>query len=383
MHALILAATYERKLNGDHREVPQPLVDIQAGEPYLTTLANRLVTLPGLHAIDIVTNEVIKAELQDWAARYQAPEGVSIRVLGDGTSRPQDRLGAVGDIIFTIREAGIQDDTLIIGGDNWFTYKLNDFVEKARDHTPAVVVARVISGTHSARFGWVQVDDEGRIIRFYEHPTGSAGGANLKASCVYYLARSDLRWLETFSQDRSTVCSPGTFFAWLAERIPVYGIEMSSWVDISPSKGQALTGADFLEFRDLIRVHADPRYSTWERPAARKLLGASCHDDLIEALTDSDTNVRIIAALLLGRTSHLISQDEKNLVVDALVRLLADPSQNEIEVEGFEHDQEVSHHVSATAAEALAVLGYAETASAVFERARREGKRVQETRNIG
>ena len=52
-----------------------------------------------------------------------------IAVWNDGTTSNDDRLGALGDIQFTIEQAGLDgEELLVVAGDNLFEYDLGDFV---------------------------------------------------------------------------------------------------------------------------------------------------------------------------------------------------------------------------------------------------------------
>ncbi len=388
MKVIVLAATHKRLINNLGREVPLPLVDIAEtpylSKPYLSVLMERLDRLADVDYATIVTNDAIKIELEMWS---QTLSGVKIpfRIVSDGTLRPEERKGPVGDLIFALREAHIDDDVLVIGGDNWFTYDLASFVASARKKAPAVVVTRIVYDAQPNRFGWVELNAEKRIVAFLEKPEEPLSSSFLKASCVYYLDRASLARLDEFGAEHETTCSPGTFFAWLSARTAVFGVESpSSWYDIGTRVGMSrLFGPDFIRFRDMVRHHVHPTYSTWQKNAAWKLQWVTSCDDLIDALHDRDVNVRIIAAMILGNSAELMTEPVKTRVIDALLQALNDPSQNQITAdEGWEEDEDESVHVSATASKALVALGYERNISAVVERAGREGHPVQKTRNI-
>src|SRR5438445_3892043 len=138
MHAVVLAATYERKHNAQGKVVPLPLLDL-TGEPYLTTLVKKLAIIQNMKCVHIITNGVLKPELDQWAASLP-PTGAPVRVISDETEIPEDRLGAIGDLIFTLKAEAIREDVLVVGGDNWFTYDLQEFVERSITLSPAVIV---------------------------------------------------------------------------------------------------------------------------------------------------------------------------------------------------------------------------------------------------
>ena len=144
MKVIVLAATHKRLINNLGREAPLPLVDIAEtpylSKPYLTVLLERLDRLTGVDYVTIVTNDAIKTELELWS-RTLAGIKVPFRIVSDGTLFVEERKGPMGDLIFAMHESRINDDVLVIGGDNWFTYDLASFVVSAEE-VPAVVVTR-------------------------------------------------------------------------------------------------------------------------------------------------------------------------------------------------------------------------------------------------
>ena len=376
MYAVVLAATHDRGLSGDGREVARPLLDL-GDEPLLLALVRRVARVSGLEKIVIVTNDAIKSELDQWAADELSVSPVPVEIISDGTSSREDAKGALGDLIFAIRQSRIQTDLLVIGGDNWFSYDIEEFVEQARQKSPAVVVTPFRAGWRSSRFGVAETDETGRIVSFLEKPPSSS--LKLKASCVYYFSAMDLKWLDVFADEQSTVCSPGTFFAWLVDRTAVYGVTMTAtWYDVGKRPGQALEGPDFLELRKVLRRLVSPVYSTWEREAGQQIQWATTWENLLEFLDDPDPNRRIVAAQVLGHIKHLLAQEARSRVVEELLRLLGDEAVNQITYGGFQGDEDSVCRVSSVAAEALVHLGYAATVDGVFEKAHVRGAKVVE-----
>ena len=374
MHAIILAATHDRGLTFDGRDVPRPLLDL-GDEPLLTALVRRLAELSSMERIVIVTNEAIKSELDGWADAELSACPVPVEIISDGTLTKDEAKGGLGDLLFAVRQSPIESDLLVVGGDNWFTYDMEEFLQQARGRTPAVVVTPFRAGWRSSRFGVVEMDENGQIVKFQERPASST--LSLKASCVYYFSYADLKWLEAFAQEQSTVCTPGTLFAWLVGRVPVYGVKITAtWYDVGRHSGQALDGPDFLELRKVLRKLVSPLYSTWEREAARQLQWASSLEDVLGFLDDPDPNRRIVAIQILGNAVHLLAPDMQLRVVEELLRLLSDPSMNQIAYAGFQEDDDSVCYVSSAAAEALTRLGYASTTHDVFEKARVDGAKV-------
>src|SRR5262245_8666586 len=138
MQAVVLAGTHERARNTAGKLVPRPLLDLDA-EPLLTVHVRRLSMLSGLSRITVVTNEAVRPELQDWAAGLAAGL-VPVRVLGDGTTLPAERRGAVGDWLYAVEQGGIDDDIVVVAADNWLADTPSALVTRSWQRSPAVVV---------------------------------------------------------------------------------------------------------------------------------------------------------------------------------------------------------------------------------------------------
>lgn len=352
MHAIILAATYELKHDCHGKEVPLPLLDLH-GEPYLTTLVKKITPLAALTRIIVVTNDILKPAIDAWATTV--PTQIPVQILGDGTRTPEDRLGAVGDLVFAIEADGIRDDVLVIGGDNWFAYDLGQFLNRAAGHSPAVVLTRLPLGVDSSRFGVVEIDDECRISSFLEKPS-AAGNMPFRASCVYFFAERDLTWFIRFAAENSTRCTPGQFFGWLCGRTCVYGVPLdATWYDLSGSRPSRLRGPNALAFREELRKMIGPFNEPWQRAAASQLQWVSSHDDLLEVLHDTDPNKRIVAAQLLAGIAHLLNAEGRDEVVQGLMRLQDDRQCHNFGY-GSSDDEEDAVYVSDVATRALAQL---------------------------
>lgn len=377
MDALILAATHSRvrqfnRLGGSL--VAQPLFALEHGKPNLTLLVEKVAALPDLERVIVVTNAEIASEIDSWAKAL--PETLPrVVVINDGTRKPDDRLGAVGDMVLALKEARIAGALLVIGGDNWLFYDLVEFVERSKGKPATVAVTPVRVGTVTTRFGVVEMDGHGVVRSFVEKPKVPRGG--FKASCVYYFSGASRSRIIRFHEVRKgEPSSPGQLIEWLVDSYPgsVHAIEVAgSWHDVEVS------GPDALRILMLLERLAP---SGWEAEAARRLSWALDHDRLLNATESDDPNIRIVASRVLGRISDRLDSDRIALVRDRLLALLDDDAQNQFTYAGSQADEDASTFVCATAAESLAMLHYADTPKGVFAKARSQGYAVKERENI-
>ena len=126
MKAILLAAGYATRLKPLTDTYAKPLLPL-AGRPMVDYIYDKIAAVPEVDAVHVVTNQKFAAGFEAWANQHDGR--VPIRIHNDGTLNNGDRLGAIGDIRFTVDQAKLQgEDLLVIAGDNLFDYSLADFV---------------------------------------------------------------------------------------------------------------------------------------------------------------------------------------------------------------------------------------------------------------
>ena len=225
MEALILAAGYATRLRPLTNERPKQLLPV-GGRPMVDWILDKIVAarIPDVH---LVTNARFALQFEDWAI------GRGVVVHDDGTTSNEDRLGAIGDIQFVRERAGIDDDLLVIAGDNLFDYALTDYLHwwQGKDGASAVAVLDVADVELAKKYGIVAVDSDDRIVDFLEKPEHPP--STLAATATYVYAREHARLVPTYLADGNPPDQPGNYIAWLHKRAPVYAYRFAGgWYDI-------------------------------------------------------------------------------------------------------------------------------------------------------
>ena len=153
------------------------------------------------------------------------PSSLDIVVLDDGTSSNATRLGAVKDIDFAIDKLKLDDDLLVMAGDNLLDFSLEGFIRYAKEKN-ATCVMRYYEADEARlhKTGVAEIDTDGRILSMEEKP------ANPKSHwCIpafYYYTREDARLIKKGIASGCGIDAPGSFIAWLSTQTPVYTYEM-------------------------------------------------------------------------------------------------------------------------------------------------------------
>ena len=184
--AIVLAAGYATRL--------RPLTDTWAkellpvgGRPIIDWIVDAITAVEIVDEIHVVTNSHKVDAFARWA------DGRDVIVHDDGTTSNEDRLGAIGDILFVIERAELDDDLLVIAGDNLFDFSLADFVAfwRSKGTASAVAVRDVGSLELASHYGIVALADDGRVLDFEEKPADPP--STLAATATYLFHREHAR----------------------------------------------------------------------------------------------------------------------------------------------------------------------------------------------
>jgi glucose-1-phosphate thymidylyltransferase len=226
--AIVLAAGYATRLRPLTDSIAKPLLPI-AERPMIDWIVDRIDEVADVDEVHVVTNSRYAAGFGRWAA---ARGGV--RVHDDGTSSNDDRRGAIGDIDFTVSEARIEeDDLLVIAGDNLFDFSLSRYVEfwRRKGVASAVAVHDVGDLELAKQYGIVALDEDDRVVQLVEKPEQPP--STLAATATYILHREHVPLVARYLAEGNSADQPGKLFVWLHEREPVYGYRFhGEWFDI-------------------------------------------------------------------------------------------------------------------------------------------------------
>lgn len=232
MKCLLLGAGYATRLYPLTRERPKPLLPV-AGIPILQRICEQVLKVKGLDHLYLVTNHRFAPHYYNWLRDYQTQRALPIplEIFDDLTSSAEDRLGAIGDIQFVIQNAKIDDDLLLIAGDNLFQFPLQDFVAAAQPRGSAVCLKDLKSKKLVSLYGAVEVDASGKVIDFEEKPPRPR--STLVSVGVYYFSKAHLPLFRQYMEAGFKKDAPGFYLQWLHKQVDVYGhVIEGEWFDI-------------------------------------------------------------------------------------------------------------------------------------------------------
>ena len=220
MKCLILAAGYATRLYPLTENFPKPLLPV-GEKTILDWLVDDIDTLGAIDAYCVISNHKYAGHFEGWASK----KAQKILVVDDGTSSNETRLGAVKDIQFAIDALSLDDELLVIAGDNVLDFSLTKFIAYAREKgTSCIMRYYEPDGKRLKKCGVAQVDADDRILSLEEKP--AAPKSNWCTPPFYYFTKEDARLVKAGIEAGCGTDAPGSFIAWLCQQVAVHAMEM-------------------------------------------------------------------------------------------------------------------------------------------------------------
>ncbi len=231
MKVLILAAGYATRLYPLTLTQPKPLLPV-VGKPMVDYVMDNLAPIGGIDRVYVVTNAKFAGHFQKWADDYGKRAPFAFTIINDGSTDDSNKLGAIGDLNLVLKQECVDDDLIVVAGDNLFSEKLGAFGEFCRaKNAPVLGVYDVESLESAKKYGVVAVNRDGVITDFKEKPALPA--STLIGIALYYYPRATLKLVGQYLAEGNNPDQPGRLVQWLYPRTPVFTWTVPGiWYDI-------------------------------------------------------------------------------------------------------------------------------------------------------
>ncbi len=232
MKVIILAAGYATRLYPLTLTQPKPLLPV-AGKPMIDYVLDNLAPIGGIDRVYVVTNAKFAGHFQKWADDYCAVKTkLNFTIANDGSTDDTNKLGAIGDIHFVLKSQNVDDDIIVVAGDNLFSEKLPDFGRFCRQqNAPVLAVYDVGDLEQIKKYNAITLDGEGRITFFEEKPKKPT--STLTGIALYFYPRATLPLIKQYIAEGNNPDQPGRLIQWLYPRVSVYTWKVPGrWYDI-------------------------------------------------------------------------------------------------------------------------------------------------------
>jgi len=220
MKCLILAAGYATRLYPLTENFPKPLLTV-GDKTILDWLVDDIDTAGAVDEYVVISNHKFAHHFEAWAKT----KAQKITVVDDGTDTNETRLGAVKDIQFAIDSLALDDDMLVIAGDNVLDFSLTKFVEYAqKKQTSCIMRYFEAEEKKLVKCGVVEIDQNDRILGMEEKPQSPK--SNWCCPPFYYYTKEDAKLVKAGIESGCGTDAPGSYIAWLCTKTAVHAMEM-------------------------------------------------------------------------------------------------------------------------------------------------------------
>ncbi len=221
MKCILLCAGYSMDENLKLKETATSLVEIH-GKPLLNYTIENLEHIDELNEILIVTNGVYYSKFLEWKEKYSFRK--PIKIINDNTTSSEAKLGAIGDIRYTINFENIEEDIFVLAGDIYFDFSFRHFVKFYHEKNTSVIAGMSsLNQDDLSRYGVIE-EKNGLVIGMEEKSLNPKG--NMISLADYIYPRDVLRDFEYYLSEGNKTTYPGYFVEYLYNIKPVYVYEI-------------------------------------------------------------------------------------------------------------------------------------------------------------
>lgn len=218
MTCIVLAAGYATRMYPLTLNFPKPLLEI-GGKRIIDWLLDDMES-SGVDRTVVISNHKFIDQFSSWARTRR-----NTIVIDDGSIDNDHRLGAVKDIEFAIESLNLDDDLIILAGDNVLDFSFKKFIEYGKAKGTTCIMRHYQPSIEKLRkTGVVVVDENDRVLSMEEKPQSPK--SNWAVPPFYFYTREDSKMIKEGIAAGCGTDAPGSFISWLVTKRPVHAYEM-------------------------------------------------------------------------------------------------------------------------------------------------------------
>lgn len=232
MKAIVLAGGHATRLWPLTKHRAKPLLPL-GDRPIIAYVLEELADIDDVDDVLISTNAKFADDFRAFLADRQFE---NTRVVVEDHVKEENKVGSLGAMIQVMEAEGL-DDYLVVGGDNYTTLSLQDFLNFARERDAITNACyQLDQEADASQFGVITADDDQHVTGFEEKP--DAPSSTLVSTAFYYFPEHQLDIFDAYQDafqgtDTDYLDEPGRLIEWGHQHYNMYAYPFTGdWYDI-------------------------------------------------------------------------------------------------------------------------------------------------------
>ncbi len=236
MKCIILAGGFATRLWPLTENKAKPLLHLK-DKPIISHIVD---SLPEDMEIIVSTNAIFEHEFKKWAQDYK---NRPIKIFVEDSVNDEFKKGALGATAMVIGHEKIEEDLLLIAGDNYFGFNMKDFINPYQNN-PTLVAYDIQDLNLAKRFG-VVVEQNGQVVEFQEKPQEPK--STLVSTGCYIFPSENLSDIVDYAKQKNDDLG-GIFEYLLQKNISINVFSFSGkWFDVGSFEGYLKANRELLD----------------------------------------------------------------------------------------------------------------------------------------
>ncbi len=229
MKAIILAAGYATRLYPLTKNFPKPLLEV-GKKPVLNYIIEIMEELE-IEKTYIITNSRYYPHFSEWKKHLKT--SLNIELIDDNTSTEETKLGAIADLSLVIEKKKINDDLLIIAGDNLFKFSLKSMQNQFKKTNKILISLIQPENIEKLKKGASVLLDKDKKVINIEEKSQNPNPKSYYGNCIYFFNKESIPMISQYIKQRNNPDQPGRLIQWLYQKKEIYGfINKGEIIDI-------------------------------------------------------------------------------------------------------------------------------------------------------
>jgi glucose-1-phosphate thymidylyltransferase len=244
MKAIILSAGYATRLYPLTLNAAKPLIDV-GGKKLIDYLLYDLDKSGDIDEIFVVVNQKFFGNFEKWLAEIENKISKKISLVNDGSIDESTKLGAVGDINYVTENKKINDDILVVAGDNLFSDSFLPFISFCKKQNAPILGTYDVGDLELVKkMSVINTNKSGQIVHFEEKPKEPI--STMIGIALYFYPKHSIEMIRRYIKEGNNPDQPGRLIEWFYKKTPVFTWAVpGTWFDVGSHESLKLA-EDFL-----------------------------------------------------------------------------------------------------------------------------------------